>query len=278
MIWSGLAMGQVFESDLVRMTNQCNTLLSYGITDIRVSLPDYTVNTTVFHNAIITALNLGMHVIWGVSSNPTVITAANWPAFRAKVLIEAQWCQDNGVTEFQIGNEEEAHVDNTTMTVATVRNNLKTLATDVQAIFTRGNVSYSPASLVNTAEWISAWNSLGKGDLDTLGLNVYRDTGSLFDTAWKTNIDNLYANWGTNCFISEWSVSYRSLNTWSTQQERQAMGIAEMLDYIQASGIPKAYFFAWESSSFGVFDGNTTYKLLWNILTMRNKRRWFDNI
>ena len=63
--------------------------------------------------------------------------------FRQAILVAAQWAQDNGVFEFQIGNEEELHVDGTTMTAAQIRANLRDVATEVKAIFTNGNVSYS---------------------------------------------------------------------------------------------------------------------------------------
>lgn len=279
MAWSGLGMGQVFDSDVASMARQCNYLLSHGIRDIRVSLPDpNAVDVTLFYEPIKRAISEGMRVVWGVTSANTTLTASNYSAFRTLVLSAATWSQANGVYEFQIGNEEETHCDNTTLTVAALRDNLKLLATDVKAIFTRGNISYSPSSHVNTAEWISAWNTLGKGDIDRMGLNVYRDTGTTFDNAWKTNIDNLVANWGTDCLITEWNVSWRSTNSWSTDEEKQASGIGEMLEYIKTSGITRAYFFCWVSENFGIWDGASTYKLPWNNLSTNNGRKWFINV
>lgn len=353
MAWSGLGMGNVYSSNTTTMGSYVDILLAQGIEDIRVTLPTHTFDQTDKKNAVIIAVNKGARVIWGVSQNnygglgSSTITKENWPTFRLGILAAAQWSQDNGVYEFQIGNEEELHnhfhpslsrTDNVvtvttrdsagtvcnhsftadnqvtitgatpadlngtfdiTVTGATtftytangenatvssgvtqaynlslseLRDNLKSVATECQAIFIRGNISYT-----TNQDQISAWNTLGKGDLDLIAFNVYRGGLGSYSNAWKTAIDNIVTNWGNEAYITEWSVSYTSLNDWSTNEERVAAGIAEMLDYIQEAGISKAIFYSFAEADFGVYDG-TNFKLFWNNLTTNNGRRWFINL
>ena len=181
--------------------------------------------------------------------------------FKEAILIAAQWAQDNGVFEFQIGNEEEFHVDGSTMTEAQIIINLKAVATEVQEIFTNGNVSYS-----TTHENISDWITAGKGDLDILASNVYMG-GTEFDDAWKTKITNLVNEFGVGgACLTEFAPSYASLDDYSEDEAVQATAVTEMINYIKGLGMTRAFFFCWKnepSSTFGVVKDNESYRLLW---------------
>src|SRR5665648_373954 len=156
-----------------------------GFTAWHDHINDYadTVNVNGSKAAVIAGNVKGLKFIWGVSSNPTVITAENWVNFRQAILDAAQWAQDNGVYEFQLGNEEEFHVDGTTMTVAQIIINLKSVATEVKAIFTSGKVSYS-CWQGSIDDWIAA----GKGDIDILASNIYMGGDGYYADDWKTSI------------------------------------------------------------------------------------------
>jgi hypothetical protein len=239
--------------------------LSNGFTEGR-DLRDYldTTNVAASKAAVIAATAKGIKCIWGVSSNPTVITASNWVDFRAAILDAAQWAQANGVYEFQLGNEEEYHVDGTTMTVAQIIINLKSVATEVKEIFTNGNVSYS--CWQNT---IDDWVAVGKGDIDILASNVYIGGGGYYSgKEWKSRITNLVNAFGVDgTYISEFGPSYSSLDDYSTDEAVQAEGVAEMIEYIKASGITRALFYTWHDypgGLFGVVKDDGTYRRLWN--------------
>lgn len=64
------------------------------------------------------ALAHGMYVIWGVSV-PSTETATDWAPFKSYVTgTIAPWAKSVGLSELQIANEVELHVDGTTLTGA----------------------------------------------------------------------------------------------------------------------------------------------------------------
>jgi hypothetical protein len=259
--WSGLTGFTMWYDDVY---SSADTWLANGFTEIR-SLMDYTDTTNLngLKAAVIAGNAKGLKFIFGVSSNPTVITATNWPTFRQAILDAADWAQDNGVYEFQIGNEEEWHVDGTTMTVAQIITNLKSVATDVQEIFTNGNVSYTCEPL-----YIDAWIAAGKGDIDLLASNVYSEWGVHNTVPWEDEIDALVGAFGTGgTYITEFNLNVWGLDYYSTDEAVQATALTEMIEYIKASGIERALFYSWHDypgGLFGVIKADETYRLLWN--------------
>ncbi|GAI74472.1 unnamed protein product, partial [marine sediment metagenome] len=156
--------------------------------------------------------------------------------------------------------EEEYHVDGTTMTIPQTIINLKSVATDVQVIFTNGNVSYS--CWQNT---IDDWIVAGKGDIDILASNVYMGGNGSYDEIWKTRTTNLVNAFGADgTYITEFAPSYSSLDDYSTDEAVQAAAVTEMIEYIRASGINRALFHTWWGDTFGVVKTDDTYRQLWN--------------
>jgi len=259
--WSGLGMGLFWSS----VDSYIDTLLANGFTELRIDIPTYTNSTwlALSKAAVIVAVGKGAKVIWGVSSKRTTITSTNWPTFRQAILDNAQWAQTNGVYEFQLGNEEEYHNDNTTLTDAQLIANLKSVATDVQAIFTRGNVSYT-CFHSNIDDWVSA----GKGDIDLLASNVYREWAAHNPIPWENEIDALVGAFGTDgTYLTEFNLNCSGLDYYSTDEAVQATALTEMINYIRASGMTRAFYFAWKDDGearFGVVKSDGTYRLLWN--------------
>jgi hypothetical protein len=247
-----------------------DTWLDNGFNEIR-DLRDYqdTTNVDGSKAAVLAANAKGLKFIWGVSSNSFnnpdyTITSTNWLDFRAAILDAAQWAQDNGVYEFQLGNEEELHIDGTTMTITGIITNLKSVATDAQEIFTNGNVSYS-CWQGSIDDWITA----GKGDIDVLASNVYiGGEGYYSGNEWKTRITNLVDAFGVDgTYITEFAPSYSSLEDYSADEAVQAAGVTEMIEYMKASGIKRALFYSWHDypgGLFGVVKDDGTYRLLWS--------------
>jgi hypothetical protein len=235
--------------------------LANGFNEIR-DLRDYldTTNVAISKAQIIIGNAEGIKFIWGVSSNPTVITATNWPTFRLAILDAAKWAEDNGVYEFQLGNEEENHVDGTTMTVAQIITNFKSVATEVQAIFTIGNVSYSCS-----ADYIDDWATAGKGDIDLLASNIYMEYGNHIARPWHDEIDALVGAFGVDgTYITEFSLNWDGLDYYSADEAVQAAALTEMIEYIKASGMERALFYDWIGDKYGIVKANGTYRLLWN--------------
>jgi hypothetical protein len=256
--WSGLTG---FTTGYGYIEDWADIWLANGFNEIR-DLRNYLDTTAVAaaKAAVIAGNAKGLKAIWGVGAQN--ITAKNWPNFRAAILAAAQWAQDNGVYEFQLGNEEEWHIDRT-MTVAQLINNLKSVATEVKAIFTNGNVSYS--CWQNT---IDDWAAAGKGDIDILASNVYMGGNGSYSEIWKTRITNLVNAFGVDgTYITEFAPSYSSLEDYSKNEKVQAAGVTEMIEYIKASGIERALYYCWHDypgGLFGVVKNDGTYRQLWN--------------
>jgi hypothetical protein len=149
--------------------------------------------------------------------------------------------------------------------------NLKSIATEAQAIFTNGKISYScePAFA-----W--EWTSVGKGDIDIIASNFYMGCDGVYDTGWwKTIIPILINAFGADgTYISEFGLSTTSLNDYSTDEAVQAAGITEMINFIKASGMTRAIAFIYRgytptdeiTSNFGILKTDGTYRELWQSL------------
>jgi len=257
--WSGLGMGTYHSWD-----SYVDTLLANGFEELRIDIPSYE-NTTWLANsktAVISANAKGARVIWGVSTSMT-LTSANWTDYRDAVLSAAQWAQDNGVFEFQIGNELEYWNDNTTLTRIQLIENLKALAIEVKVIFTNGNVSYSCWNN-SIPEWVSA----GKGDIDLLAGNVYMQWGVGNPEDWQGMIDALVGAFGVSgTYLTEFNLNSSALDNYSEDEAVQATALTEMIDYIKASGIERAIFYCLKDDGdfkFGALKNDGTYRLLWS--------------
>jgi hypothetical protein len=276
--WPGLGMMIFPTSDNVweissSFEEWVDYLLANGFTQLRINITFWadTVAGVITKSAITTAISKGAQVIWGVGSGSSTLTAANWPTFRQAVLDAALWAQDNGVYEFQLGNEEELHIDDTTLTDAQLITNLKALATEVQAIFTNGNLSYSCEE-----DALDTWISAGKGDIDLIALNAYlgwgNDSGNYNETHFRSTLSKLVGAFGTDgCYLSEFGLSATSLDSYSTDEAVQAEGVTKMINYIKDSGVERAIFFCYYNDSrpfgpegFGILKDDGTHRLLWN--------------
>jgi hypothetical protein len=246
-------------------------LIKNNITCLRVDIPNYQDAAILVKSkaAVIRAIAKGASVVWGVSSNkysnPAYeITAANWNDYKAGVLAAAAWAEANGVYEFQIGNEEEEHIDGTTLTMAQLRDNLRNLATEVKLVFTRGNISYSTLFSLEQ-EWVAE----GKGDIDIISINVYHQTAD--DETWFDYVKHLVDNFGVNgTYVTEFSLNNTSLDTYSSDENIQSTAIFSMISKMQYINLKRAHFFAYIGDNFGAYKADGTYRKLWELLKITN--------
>lgn len=269
--WSGLGMNVFSTNDTTEFDNHIDELLAVGITHIKTESGDplFTAGYNKVKNATLRAIAKGAIMHFGVTQTEPILTASNWSTYVANVLDAAQWAQDNGISEFKIGNELEYYIDGTTLTQAQLIVNLKTLATQVQTIFTNGKIWYSCGQ-----DHISDWTSAGKGDIDILASNVYMEWDGN-PAPWKAYIDALVGAFGADGIaLTEFNLAVEGIDAYSEDEEVQAAGITEMLDYIIASGMTKAYFFMYADvdwiSGYNVLKADETYRLMWNSLLNSN--------
>jgi len=273
-MWSGLGMNIFPTSDNTwglssSFEERVDELLANGFTQLRIGVNYWAEASAVAiaKSAVTLAVSKGAEVIWGVGSGAGTITATNWLGYRQAILNNAQWAQDNGVYEFQLGNEEEVHVDGSTMTGEQMIINLKDVATEVQAIFTRGNISYS-FGWGYDVDWIAA----GKGDIDIIAYNLYMGGDGTYTYPWKSDIDNLINAFGVDgTYLTEFGPSSSPLDDYSTDEAVQAAAVTEMIEYIKASGMKRAIFFCYYDDSrpfgpegFGIVKTDGNYRLLWS--------------
>ena len=160
------------------------------------------------------------------------------------------------------------HVDDDTMTVADLIVELKDVATDVQAIFTNGNVSYSC-----WANYIDDWITAGKGDIDILASNIYMGGEGSYGDGWKTLITKLVNAFGSDgTYLTEFAPSWSDIDDYSEDEAVQATAETEMIEYIKDSGMTRAIAFLYKghtpndalTNAFGILKADDTYRLLWN--------------
>lgn len=275
--WSGLGMnyGNDFDLTEVNVASDLDEIKAAGITKIRIAIPGFLIDSSYIdycHNVIAAAQNRSLETLWGLTAGATTMTSSNWSDYSNAVKVQALWGQNNGLDAFCIGNELEAKIDGSTLTAPQLKNNLRTLATECQAIFTRGRISYA-VSQGNQAGWITE-NNLE--DIDDLTVNVY---GSYTNTGnFKTKLTDMVNAFGERTYITEWNLD----STWSNfvnTDEWETREIAARQEIVKDSGVSKAYFFTWRMANdeFSVQKEDGAKSLWWNVLSTNNGRRYFIN-
>lgn len=280
-IWEGMGMnyGQDFLNGSYNATTANNDLArmwNLGIRKLRIAMSDYTytagVNAT--KSLALAAKQRGFYVMWGVT-HPGFGTLKNsqWDAYCDAVAAEAIWANDNGIDEFQVGNEiEYSETIQPAGTFTDSVTKIQGLATRCRPLFERklsysvgqdtkeGFVEYNPTDL-------TGWRTLGKGDLDYLCYNVYGSGGSFADFQVKINL--MFETFGADLHITEWNL-HSSFNSFPATEEVQAERIHERLLFMQELGISQTYFFAWRWDTTGskqfALRVNNTYRLWFNSL------------
>jgi hypothetical protein len=118
---------------------------------------------------------------------------------------------------------------------------------------------------------MSAWNTLGRGDIDLLAFNLYLGGAGVKYYAYPDNFENqvvtMLGYFGSaHSYVTEFSLNAESLDAFSTDEAEQAAAISSMIDYMRASGVTRANFFCYLDDNFGARKGNGTYRKLWDSL------------
>lgn len=232
---------------------EMRAIYNAGYRAIRIAQPTYSSSAGTLNmckDLVQWALDVGFdEVHWGVvGARP--VTSSGFTAFANNVkTVVAPWAQGLANSRFHlgIGNEEELHVDGTTITVSTLQNNLKTLATDVQAIYTYGDIVY----VTDATERVD-WSTLGLGNIDRLGMNVYYGVPPSGD--FKSNVDLIASTFGANAFITEWGIGggYPTISAYGTQAEEIfADNMLQRQKFIEAASLDH-FVFAFSDGAFGV--------------------------
>lgn len=194
----GINYGNLFAFDTTYPTAQVTSDIAFWSNYcgcVRIALCQYA-DTNGINNTKTAALAFkaaGFYVSWGITAGSNQ-TLNSWNTFVSNLPTYAAWAQANGMDEFMLGNEEDFHNNSGNVTSAQVRSDLKGAVAGVKAVFSR-IVSYcfDQGSL-------SAWNSIGPGSIDMMGINVYSDIQNV--------INNHITDFGSKAFISEWAADH----------------------------------------------------------------------
>lgn len=273
--WTGLGINlctdQYNDADPASWDSYISYLRSKGFTNFRVSLYAHDdEGQTKNKAAVVRAVAGGANVTWGVDSSSGTLDSTEWTAYHSAILTAAQWAQDNGVSEFQLGNEREHWVGGD-LSVTQFIANIKSTAAECQEIFTNGPISYTPSHWF-IQNWVDheATTAITPGtNLDRYGMNLYINSSgdTEFGLTWQEAIDLVNTTWGpTKAYITEFSVNSNSWTNYSANELMQANGLSTILEYIKTSGLDRATFFVWNwlSGEFGIItESGDPYKDLW---------------
>lgn len=228
-------------SDIDKYNVDFEELQYLGIEKVRIggTDPAYTNATATVKALALKAKEYIPYVSVGLVKVPGVskISPSTWASHKASILAFAQWCQDNNIDEFMIGNEELTHYDTTQYTDDDVIALYLEVAEEVQQIF-HGYVNYAIV-----ASKIEAWGAADiqeNVNIDKPSVNLYGSSGTdLVD--FESQVALARGFWGLNTYISEWAP-YWDWSTVSTDQAVQAQLVADRLKIIEKYGLESMYF------------------------------------
>lgn len=243
---------------------------------VRVTIPAYDATNAVINNAkaaCLAAKGAGFYVVWGCSAS-NVMTATVYTAFSAVAATLAAWSQANGIDEFDYGNELELRVDNVTLTYAQFRTNLRADIATAKTANPTLKISYA----VDASSY-QAWINEGIGTMDYLSVNVYgyNNAGVVGNySTFLAPVTALVAAFGAKTYVSE----FNAYSTWAsvpTSLKAQADIVAKQRSLLVASGVVRAYFFAYNNPPTDDFAGKYTdgnYRAI--LFSGIGQRPWFS--
>lgn len=290
MVWSGLGVNY---KSLNKIDEDIRYFRGIGLRYIRIHVPYATIPWSPaplahWRNVAKRFHDAGFHVMWGFSSmGQTTINSSNWNSYANSVIAEATYCQANDVCDlFIIGNEMEQFNDNTTLTDAQLRTNIRALGTSVKAVFSRPIVycaEYgSSASTFGTYRWIQE----GKANIDYLGANLYGN----YDVSThrylpryaigQGGIPALNAAFGSNWILSEFGVDGTNTVFNAMSEDRKNAEMATYLEFIKNNNVGRAYLYQYRAfddndanDSFFLRYSNGRCRPAWYALATNNRRR-----
>lgn len=235
--------------DTTQIENDLTYLQRIGITRLRIVFPEFdSSSTTISHcqDMVTRALTHGFYVVWGVTAGfgSSTLTATRWASAKTYITNTlAPWAQSNGLSELCLTNESELAVDGTTLTAATVRSDIRSLASTVKTNGYTGKASYS-TSISST--YLNPWISEGIGSLDFIAWNSY-DTFSNFNNRNST----IVSAFGNQTYISEFGSITHGQSDYASEQAYYN-DVLNRVSSMRNANVPSAYFFCFRDGSFGV--------------------------
>lgn len=273
-----------------------------------------------------------IYIHYGLANGSAVYLPTFYTSFISEMLPEVVWARDNGVNEFQVGNEFEITAQRGSLSITSINrvSNVSTVVTSSAHGLTSGDTvnitgsspssfngndqvvtvvdtttfTYSnsgtdgsaggtpvlragDATLIRFIKLIAVagravapslkftysvsqgyqtyWTSITPGvDLDTIGLDVYGDTG--YDN-FVSIVSTMWAIFGTQMIISEFNThsSWAAVRIRGMSPSQRGFDIAygdeiaRRRDYLRTLGLEQAYFFqSWNAAAGSSNNNNFT--------------------
>lgn len=295
-MWKGLGVN--YKSSQSNWAADIAYFKSIGLTGIRPSYSNFPAGTYTpgseigtlgsidwWRNCARTFVDNGFFVVHGVAGMPVAagfFTATTWTQYRLNVLADAAYCQSLGLAldAYAIGNEIEGRIDGTTLTQSQLRDNLKSLATEVKAIYPLAKaISYSCYDAGGTM--FDAWIAGGLGDIDILGIHVYGQTGSNGRSSNFTThsiIGKMIKSFGAErCIITEFGIDANAAQYNQTPSRNRYYCMRHLYAGIRELGYSRAFVYSYvgyldSNDDFALKSTTGSFDAQWNILLTDGNR------
>lgn len=243
------SVGSAFAVNYKSITNadaDITYFRSIGVDTVRIHIPfpDDATDFPAFLELARKFYFAGFYVIYGCTAE--INAGYTWATYRTNCLIAAA-AAEGRCSEFNIGNEMDLGNDDAYISDATIRSNIRSLATEVQAVFS-GVVSYVTSSGLLSDTWGSQhWEAEGKGDLDKIGINIYGWADTPF-----TNVDHdgygwfvpsFFKTFGSAAYVAEFNLD-GDYDLWNgIPEDDKTAEMRKMYAYIKNWSIPSAHYF-----------------------------------
>lgn len=221
----------------------------------------------------------GFKVVYGVARVSGVsgtFDATAWATYRANVLADVIYLQSIGfeVDYYQMGNEIEGIINNTTYVQTQLISDLKALATDLRPYLSENTqLLYSTYDL--NATMFNNWISAGLGDIDVLGGNVYAQTGSngkgfIFGDMSRLGI--MIKTFGADRFIlTEFGITGNAVEYAAARQSNRARIMKHIYAGIRELGFKTAIVYSYVGylngdNDFALKNTDGTFDVQWGML------------
>lgn len=225
-----------------------------GVTCLRLAVDnDGFATSSVDIQLATTTVNAGFFVLNGMTLGACCVSSSTVGQYMLDTVnvLTPIYIQYN-FPAMVIGNEEEYHIDNSSISTTTFQNDMKVLAAQVKAAGYTGKVYY-----ITEIGQEATWKGLGLGSLDGIGFNVYGN--SAFMTA-KAGL--IVSDFGSNGFIGEWnfdgSATTGGLPDFGGNDSKYAMELQSEATALRNSGVSKYYMFTYRTNNVyqgGIFNG-----------------------
>ena len=168
----------------------------------------------------------------------------------------------------------------------TLRNDLRTVATNCQSLFT-GPISYqTEPGTVGSGHGSKMWESEGKGNIDWISINTYgiwTNNRYINRNNYQTYLPSFISTFGSSAYISEFNLDANNTNFQAVPAEVGRVEMLTMQAYIQSLGYTRAQLYQYRGyrgsdSDFNIRYSNGDFRDMWNPLFSNGKRSFYVNV